>query len=117
MTVGSSYQSVGGLGDGDLFVSGNIGIGTTSPRTKLQIAGGGIQIADDSDACSASKIGTLAFNSGMLQYCDGTNWSVIQMTAGAVCGGMDPNVSCPSGFSRVCWVDSSGSPSCTCAKD
>ncbi len=37
-----------------------VGIGTTDPKSKLQV-NGGVQIADDSDTASADKVGTLRY--------------------------------------------------------
>lgn len=57
--------------------SGNIGVGTTTPRSRLHVAGG-IQLGDDSDTCPGAsnvKIGTLRFNSGALQICKAGGWS------------------------------------------
>jgi len=49
---------------------GNVGIGTTSPSSKLQVAGG-IQMADDTDTASASKVGTMRYRtSGNNSYVD-----------------------------------------------
>jgi hypothetical protein len=45
------------------ILSGNVGIGTTSPSSKLQVAGG-IQMADDTDTASASKVGTMRYRTG-----------------------------------------------------
>ena len=39
---------------------GNVGIGTTSPQSKLQVAGG-IQMADDTATASAAKVGTMRY--------------------------------------------------------
>jgi len=49
---------------------GKVGIGTTSPSAKLQVAGG-VQIADDTDAASVNKVGTLKYRvSGNNSYVD-----------------------------------------------
>lgn len=52
---------------------GNVGIGTATPRSKLEVTGG-IQIGSDADACSATKVGTLRYNSTNVEYCNGTEW-------------------------------------------
>jgi hypothetical protein len=39
-----------------------VGIGTTTPRSKMDVAGG-LRVADDSAAASANKVGTLRYRS------------------------------------------------------
>jgi hypothetical protein len=43
--------------------SGKVGIGTTTPSSKLQVAGG-IQMANDTDTASAAKVGTMRYRTG-----------------------------------------------------
>ena len=49
--------------ENNLIIDGNVGIGTTSPQSKLQVAGG-IQMADDTATASATKVGTMRYRTG-----------------------------------------------------
>lgn len=52
------------------FKDGDVGIGTTSPESKLDV-NGGIRMADDSSTASASNVGTLRYRtSGNNSYVD-----------------------------------------------
>ena len=55
--------------------SGNIGIGTTTPSSKLQVAGG-IQMADDTATASATKVGTMRYRTGT-EYVDVTGAELV----------------------------------------
>ena len=48
---------------GSTATAGNVGIGTTAPKSKLQVAGG-IQMAGDTAAASADKVGTMRYRTG-----------------------------------------------------
>ena len=58
--------------------SGNVGIGETAPKAKLDVAGG-VKFGDDTGLCDAlhpDKKGTVRYNStdNVMEYCDGTTW-------------------------------------------
>jgi len=97
--------------------SGNVGIGTAEPASRLQVAGG-VQLGDDDAACVAAKAGTQRWHGGGIQVCDGTSWKtaggslpgtwcgygatgMTQAINTILCGGADPAVSCPAGYTRT----------------
>ena len=55
--------------------TGKAGIGTTTPQSKLQVAGG-IQMADDTDTASATKVGTMRYRTGT-EYVDVTGAELV----------------------------------------
>ena len=57
------------------YHEGDFGIGTTSPSSKLQVAGG-IQMADDTDTASADKVGTMRYRTGT-EYVEVTGTELI----------------------------------------
>ena len=57
-TSSLSYAALTAIG-----LTGNVGIGTTTPSSKLQVAGG-IQMADDTDTAVAAKVGTMRYRTG-----------------------------------------------------
>ena len=59
--------------DSTIDSSGNMGVGTASPRAKLDV-GGGVKIGNDSDACAATKSGTVRWDGSTMEYCNGTAW-------------------------------------------
>ncbi len=64
----------------DFVVKNNsrVGVGTTDPRSALEV-NGGVQIGDDGDICDASKAGTFRFHDGVLEFCNGARWGVVNV--------------------------------------
>ena len=60
-----------------LIVSGNVGIGTTSPQSELQVAGGEVQVGSSSNSCASVNNGAIRFSGTTLYYCTGTTWTSI----------------------------------------
>jgi hypothetical protein len=54
---------------------GNVGIGTTGPQSKLQVAGG-IQMADDTDTAVVGKVGTMRYRTGT-EYVEVTGTNIV----------------------------------------
>ena len=53
----------GAVADFVIDTLGNVGIRTTTPQSKLQVDGG-IQMANDTDTASATKVGTMRYRTG-----------------------------------------------------
>ena len=65
--------------------SGNVGIGTTSPKARLSV-NGGVQTNNDSGPCVAEKAGTIRWNGSALEGCNGSGWK--EFHTGPSFGGM-----------------------------
>jgi hypothetical protein len=64
------------IGRTDLVIdsaTGNIGIGTYNPQAKLDVAGEA-RIGSTGLGCIAATAGAMKYTSGVVEYCDGTNW-------------------------------------------
>lgn len=60
---------------------GNVGIGTTSPGAKLDVAGE-IKVGNAASTCNASTEGQFRYNSTekLMEFCNGTNWKLMVAT-------------------------------------
>ena len=66
--------------------TGNVGIGTTSPQTTLQVSG---SIMMGTGTCSITTAGSIQYSGGAVQYCNGTSWANISSGGGSGSTGYD----------------------------
>ncbi|MEK7355175.1 MAG: hypothetical protein AAB250_01910, partial [Bdellovibrionota bacterium] len=63
--------------------SGNVGIGTTTPTTALDV-NGAIKIAAATNTCSASTLGALRLNSDAIEFCTNSTWTPMGLQGGSL---------------------------------
>ena len=63
------------------FNGGNVGIGTATPTTKLDV-NGSIRVGTDATACSTNLQGSIRMSGTNLEYCNGTAWTSFTAAAG-----------------------------------
>ena len=63
--------------------SGNVGIGTASPVTSLEVSGG-LRISMENASCAASYAGTLRYNAGFVEYCNGASWAAFGLSGSGI---------------------------------
>ena len=73
--------------------AGKVGIGTITPASALSVAGG-IQVADDTGACTTAKAGTVRWHNTVMEVCTGAAWVNITNAGGCQASG-----GCPVGGS------------------
>jgi hypothetical protein len=62
--------------------SGNVGVGSSSPRSPFEVAGE-IQIGNTLAACDGTKVGAIRYNTGNVEFCDGGGtWVAFGTAAG-----------------------------------
>ena len=67
--------------------TGNVGIGTVSPASKLDVVGEA-KVGSTGLVCSATTAGAIRYSAGALQYCNGTAWTAptASVPPGTICG-------------------------------
>ncbi|MGZ3771812.1 MAG: tail fiber domain-containing protein, partial [Bdellovibrio sp.] len=65
------------------YNTGNVGIGTTTPSIKLEVTGA-VKFGMDSTTCSAAIAGAQRYNSGNMEYCNGTAWTTYAASGAGV---------------------------------
>lgn len=92
--------------------TGNVGVGTNNPQSKLSVAGA-VQVGADAGACSGANAGALRWTGSGLDVCNGSKWVGVRLQ-GAGDGGDqgNPAKSCaalhadfPSKASGTYWID------------
>jgi hypothetical protein len=74
-------------GNGNGVFTGSVGIGTTSPQSKLHIQAGEVQTGTSGGACAAANQGAIRYASGILYFCDNAStWETID-SSGSSGGG------------------------------
>jgi hypothetical protein len=61
--------------NGDLIVNGNVGIGTTTPVSKLDVSGD-VRLGNSAADCTDSNEGAIHYNSTSkkMEFCNGSSW-------------------------------------------
>ncbi len=88
-----------------IFDAGNVGIGTTVPAAKLDVAGD-IKISNSAATCNATTEGSQRYNSTSkkMEYCNGSSWIAMgdEFPAGAVI--YMNGATCPTGWTEYAAV-------------
>lgn len=74
-------------GSTQLFIdsTSNIGVGITSPSTKLHV-NGTLRVGDGGETCSSSIAGSIRYFASNMQFCDGFSWSNLAAGGAAITG-------------------------------
>ena len=116
--------TVGGVSNPIMLLQsdGRLGIGTTTPAQKVDVAGTlkalSVQIGNDVGACNGGRSGTLRWTGAAVQVCDGTAWKDLGAAGGSGGSQTAAGLSCEdiltAGASTgdgVYWIDPNGGSS------
>ncbi len=83
-TNGVVYYNGTALTSGSTFVFNgtNVGIGTATPMSELQVNGGEVQIGSSGAACNANTAGAIRYASTTLYYCNASAWTATSAGGG-----------------------------------
>ncbi|WP_413612346.1 beta strand repeat-containing protein [Bdellovibrio sp. HCB-110] len=65
------------------YNTGKVGIGTTTPATKLDV-GGAVRVGTDATSCAAGIAGAIRYNGGNVEYCNGTAWTALAASGSGI---------------------------------
>ncbi|MCM2352919.1 MAG: tail fiber domain-containing protein [Pseudobdellovibrio sp.] len=80
-TITSSQWTTSGTNI--FYNTGNVGIGTTTPVTALDVSGG-VRIGTESTTCAPALAGTLRYNASNIEYCNGTSWQAFGVSGAGI---------------------------------
>lgn len=94
------WQRSGTNPDDIHYTGGNVGVGVSNPRAKLEISGE-LRVGSAGLACNSGGAGSVRYNSAKkeMEFCDGTDWKAMGVSprAGPACRWVNSNSNCTTG--------------------